>query len=83
MATTAQIQANDRNSHKSTGPTSAMGNAVDRFSALKTGNCQKGLPFIAMPCRLVRTCKQRRKVIRTVGRHIIERVFSQTSNDNL
>jgi hypothetical protein len=37
MASPAQIEANRRNSQKSTGPTSAAGKAVSRFNALKSG----------------------------------------------
>ena len=37
MATTRQIEANRRNSQKSTGPRTADGKAVSRFNALQTG----------------------------------------------
>ena len=37
MATQNQIEANRRNSQKSTGPTSPEGKAASRFNALKTG----------------------------------------------
>ena len=37
MATQAQIEANRRNSQKSTGPRSAEGKAVSRFNALQSG----------------------------------------------
>jgi len=37
MATAAQIEANRRNSQKSTGPRSPAGRAVSRFNALKSG----------------------------------------------
>jgi len=37
MATQAQIEANRRNSQKSTGPRSTEGKAVSRFNALKSG----------------------------------------------
>ena len=37
MATAAQLQANRRNAHKSTGPTSTEGKATSRFNALKSG----------------------------------------------
>src|ERR1035437_9097278 len=37
MATIHQIEANRRNSQKSTGPRTEQGKAVSRFNALKTG----------------------------------------------
>ena len=37
MASSAQIEANRRNSQKSTGPRTGQGKAAARFNALKTG----------------------------------------------
>jgi hypothetical protein len=43
MASPAQIEANRRNSLRSTGPTSVAGKAVSRFNALKSGIDAKSL----------------------------------------
>ena len=43
MATLHQIEANRRNSQKSTGPRSVEGKAVSRFNALKTGITAKSM----------------------------------------